>query len=325
MSETMVNSRWFSGACAMMLLCGSLAVGQQPPGSDTKPPKSKPAEASSAKSLEDLLGAALKNNPDMRVAEAKVREAEAELNRSRLQVTQKVVTLYRVLEAQKDLVRGAEAEAQRLTLLQQKGFSSGESTAASSQKALQAKAKLSELEAELAYLTGQQAGGVVGSPTAQAYQHWLFASQLAAAQEVTLLAKDKVQPTAKTPASITDRLRKALDNPVKINFENKTPTDILKEFQTALGGVPIRIRTDLKLMQQPLTVKLSEPISLGAAFQLLEDETRHLQFLVREYGIIILHLHQEEPPPGAEGLIDFWKGIARRSPFPFGGRPTSRP
>src|SRR5437588_11514314 len=44
-------------------------------------------------SLEEALASALKNNPDIRVAESKVQEAEAELNRSRLQVTQKVVSL----------------------------------------------------------------------------------------------------------------------------------------------------------------------------------------------------------------------------------------
>src|SRR5437660_737827 len=41
--------------------------------------------------LEEMLNKALKDNPDIRVAEAKVREAEAELNRTRLQVTQKVL------------------------------------------------------------------------------------------------------------------------------------------------------------------------------------------------------------------------------------------
>src|SRR5205823_10488997 len=50
----------------------------------------KPAQASEP-TLEEMLTNALKDNPDIRVAEAKVREAEAELNRTRLQVTQKVL------------------------------------------------------------------------------------------------------------------------------------------------------------------------------------------------------------------------------------------
>src|SRR5947208_69846 len=40
--------------------------------------------------LEQMLTEALLNNPDIRVAEAKLREAEAELNRVRLQTLQKL-------------------------------------------------------------------------------------------------------------------------------------------------------------------------------------------------------------------------------------------
>ena len=43
--------------------------------------------------LEALVAQALKNSPDIRVAEWKLRETEAELNRVRLQVTQKVAAL----------------------------------------------------------------------------------------------------------------------------------------------------------------------------------------------------------------------------------------
>src|SRR2546425_220306 len=41
-----------------------------------------------AMTLDELLAKALKDNPDLRVAESKVREAEAELNRTRLQALQ---------------------------------------------------------------------------------------------------------------------------------------------------------------------------------------------------------------------------------------------
>src|SRR5206468_7820042 len=60
----------------------------------------KPAQAAEP-TLEEMLTNALKDNPDIRVAEAKVREAEAELNRTRLQVTQKIVALQQALLAQK--------------------------------------------------------------------------------------------------------------------------------------------------------------------------------------------------------------------------------
>src|SRR5262249_59137832 len=67
------------------------------------------APPSPAKSkLEEMLEQALKANPDLRVAAAKVQEAEAELNRTRLEVTRKVVTLYTGLEAARKTVEVAE-------------------------------------------------------------------------------------------------------------------------------------------------------------------------------------------------------------------------
>src|SRR5262245_42079158 len=58
--------------------------------------------------LEELLARALKDNPDIRVAESKLREAEAELNRVRLLVTQKLVAQQRDLALQKSAVENAE-------------------------------------------------------------------------------------------------------------------------------------------------------------------------------------------------------------------------
>src|SRR3984957_10391985 len=67
----------------------------------------KPAKKSL---LEEMLEQALRNNPDIKVAEAKLHEAEAELNRTRLAVTQKVATLYAALDAARKGVEVAEAE-----------------------------------------------------------------------------------------------------------------------------------------------------------------------------------------------------------------------
>src|SRR4029077_15972519 len=59
-------------------------------------------------SLEETLSQVLHQNPDIRVAEAQLREAEAELQRVRLQVMQKAITLYHALESERTAVRQAE-------------------------------------------------------------------------------------------------------------------------------------------------------------------------------------------------------------------------
>jgi hypothetical protein len=108
-----------------------------------------------APSLEQLLTHAAQDNPDIRVAEAKVREAEAELSRTRLIVAQKVVKLYQDIAAQRAAVAETEQRFKTVErLYQAKGVSQAELDAAK-QVVIQAKAKLEGLEAELPFLLGR--------------------------------------------------------------------------------------------------------------------------------------------------------------------------
>src|SRR5438874_1867865 len=102
-------------AALLALLAAAPFCGGQPkadPAKDKAPAKDQKAPAKSK--LEEMLEQALLHNPDIRVAEAKLREAEAELNRARLLVTQKVVTLQASLEAARANVAVAETRLKRL-------------------------------------------------------------------------------------------------------------------------------------------------------------------------------------------------------------------
>src|SRR3954451_3668381 len=66
---------------------GSPSVGV-PPGLT-----STPATPAPKASLEDLLAKALQHSPEVQVAEAKLREAEAQLRQTRLHVAQKIVEM----------------------------------------------------------------------------------------------------------------------------------------------------------------------------------------------------------------------------------------
>src|SRR5207302_8384663 len=81
--------------------------------------KEKPKEKLA--SLEVLLAQALKDNPDIRVAESKLSEAEAELNRVRLLVTQKVVAQQRAITDQRAALSAAEDQLGRMRQLQGSG------------------------------------------------------------------------------------------------------------------------------------------------------------------------------------------------------------
>src|SRR4051794_9315915 len=99
-----------SAAClclTVFLLSETLMLGQTPvPQKDSsQPPKEEKkvqaAKKTSEMALEDLLALALKNNGDIRVGEAKLREAEAELYRTRMHIFGKVVTLRNKLNTAK--------------------------------------------------------------------------------------------------------------------------------------------------------------------------------------------------------------------------------
>src|SRR5579885_2073808 len=159
----------------LALLLGGAATGQAP-----APDAKKPAEEKKPSQLEELIAQALLGNPDLRVAESKVREAEAELNRARLQVIQKVVahqhtvdTLmsgvktadanYTLAEAK---LKQAEADYKRMTNLgavapadldaARANLEQAKANLETAKAALQAaKADLAKAQAELPYLLGK--------------------------------------------------------------------------------------------------------------------------------------------------------------------------
>lgn len=303
---------------------GALGGGMMAPGAGggRLAPKSK---------LEEMLEQALKSNPDIRVAGAKVQEAEAELNRARLDVARKVVGLYAALDSAKKAADGAEQRLADVRKLAEKTVISKEDVQTAEKALAQAKADLAKFEAEVPYLLGKQlagpasvwdwtlgntprwqgvpvgftpAGGAGGGPWAGTFTT-LDGFNIPVAQ----VSPKTVQGT------VADRIRKALDTPVNINYKAKPLSEILKEWQATYGLTFIN-----KLPDDSLKVTLQmEGQPLGAVFQAIGDETQIVEFLVRDYGILVaLHAHE---PDGALRLHDFWK--ARRVEAPTTGKAAS--
>src|SRR5688572_14279254 len=89
------------------------ALWGQPPAPQ-KPPPAPEEKAPPAKDLvEQLLIEALRNSPEIQLAEAKLREAEALLRQTRLSVMQKVIEQQSTVETQKNKATLVEANFQR--------------------------------------------------------------------------------------------------------------------------------------------------------------------------------------------------------------------
>ena len=343
MRETMVR---LAAAVIAVVACGGLAFGQADSktarpasaGAD-KPKQEKPA------TLDEMLAKALKDNPDIRVAESKVREAEAELNRVRLQVTQKIVALQSNLEAE----RAAVQLASRLLQTKYSGAAEVEGARAS---LLKARAKLAELESEMPYLLGTPpkampggtggmmgmggGGGLIGMGGGGGMMGMGGGGGFGGFAGGSGGGIGAPRATQPVQGSMAEKLRKALDTRVKVDYKKKSFHAILKDFQKRMPGVSFQIllaeatpNVNPEVQPSVADLRLEEEVPLGAAFQLLEDsfakvthsggvtdppKEERIQFVVRDYGILVAA--EKQIPPGAVKLHEFWKTrVGQDDPF----------
>jgi hypothetical protein len=266
-------------------------------------------EAPAKSKLEEMLAEALKNNPDIRVAIAKAAEAEAELNRTRLQVTQKLVALYYAIEMQQTTVAHQEKKLQRVQNMAQRAAVSAEELEEARQALTLAKAKLNELESQMPTLLGKTGLKVEGEA---ANALGLLGRQLMREWEQGLNAADldlKAQERRKVQGPSAERIRKALETPIKVDYKGVKFSDALRELQKAVPGLPIN---DLTGRTDPITLRFEEALPVSSVLQALADSTG-LQFFVREYGILVIN---GSGPPGAVTVQEFLRQKPAEQPKP---------
>lgn len=293
--------------------------------------KGKPAEPT----LEEMLQKALKDNPDIRVAEAKVREAEAELNRTRLQVTQKVLAFHHSRESQKAIIKVAEEDLQRIQKLEASKAVSQEDVKQAQQRLSASKAKLAEIEAEMPYLLGQQnqlTVGVAFSPdgkmlysamtdgtvrlldtaTGQQIPGANFNNQALPfnppvwdlnqgpipnyqvdLSNIYQFSRLNDASASQKTGSIKEKVRKALDAMVTVDYKQRTIDDILVDLKKKVPGLSIHDVSGES--QQVINMQIDGPVPLRTALQLLEDSVSvrfeggasgRLSFVLRDYGLL---------------------------------------
>jgi hypothetical protein len=290
------------------------------------------------KSLEDLLATALRHSPDVQVAQAKVREAEAELRRTRLTLLQKVIEANSAVEATRVTANHSEAMFRRLQQLSKAGQVPMEELQKAEAQMATAKAELARAEGMLNALTGLLPGGV-GALTGR---EDFVASVGVAAPGVALQpppvanpnngfgggvpgmlggmgaagggalgfaggGMGAVEPPRMPRGTTADKLRGALDSPVKIEpVKDKPLAEVLRTFRGPAKGVPFLLHLGEKA-NEPISLSLEGDVQLGAAFQALEDVVPGLKCYVREYGILITTEDSAVGVQDGVGLVEFWR------------------
>jgi hypothetical protein len=345
-------------------------------GSSSQPSK-KEEKVARPSSLDELIGQALKGNPDIRVAESKVREAEAELSRTRMKVVSDVTLLSAEIQAAQALVDFATKQYER-TAQAYKSGTLAEKVYRESLLALEkAKGDLASKQAKLPYLLGKQVskadhsgvGGLLQEfaktpsdaeffrrtmldmsgrlPTPAEIQEYMKAPEKERRQKwIDHLLQSHGSPRdsgmvgatgcvrchdkavrvldtsvighwllANTDSPMSDKVRKALDTPIKLVLEKNSVNDALEAVRRHVPGVNVMIRyksdrrspgsTSPEPASKTLSADFSAPIPLGGYIQFLEDELG-CTFILRDYGIVVVNA-DEKLPPGAVRVLDFWK------------------
>jgi len=260
--------------------------------------------------LEEMLEKALKNNPDLRVAATKAQEAEAELNRTRLEVTRKVVRLHASLDAAKTNVAAAEQRLADVRKLADRQAMSKDEVRAAEKDLAAAKTDLATAEGEASYLLGESIWVFTHTRVNVANEATQYLvdlglpvddrrSSLQQAQRY-LGALQNAGKTSKPAAEMAARIREALGTPMRLDYKDVPLTKVLKDFQGITDLVfVVRLededpKVNLHLTDQPL----------GAVFQAITDQTS-VSFMVRDYGILVLGA-KHAVPGDAMPAHDFW-------------------
>jgi hypothetical protein len=285
------------------------ATGQPPGGADTGVSKKAVGPGDP---LDTQIAAALAHDPDVRMAQAKVQLAEAELAKARQQVLQKVVTLNGAIGVQKRAVETAQEDLLIKERLHKNGNIPLTEVLPAREKLEAARAELNRLENELKLLTGggPKVPGVGGMPNPPENKNVLG----------DMLGQPKVQAIGPIPAKI----RAALDKRVKLGAKGEKVTfeKALEVFKKEAGlDAPVRghfprLPPEPNMEPQYQTVEIAtegEEMPVGAWFQLFEDLAvfrpgpHKYQFYVREYGILIAT--KDTAPPDALTIAQFWKQV----------------
>ena len=253
--------------------------------------------AKKADAPDTAIEAALANDPDVRMARAKIELAQAEHAKARHAVTLKVMTLRADIAQQKKALAGAEEMFKHVEKAYLVGNIPSRELLAAREKLEVGQSALARSETELKLITGDdgKAARTTRTTAAEAFAVALDLANVDLAYSVRL--------TKTTSGPIAERIRAALDKTVKLGEKNEKVTfdKALEAFKKVGLDVPVRV----PLKMSPIFT-LGEELPVGAWLQMFADETPDCLMLVREYGLLVPG-KTLNPPTDAVSVFDLWK------------------
>jgi hypothetical protein len=227
-------------------------------------------------SQDQALARALENHPDIVAAKAKVALAEAELYGKRMEVSRQVLGLYGSLNKLGAQVDVAKAVLHQSKLSAEKGGALAVEVQTAEAELVQAINQREQMDKELRLLIG------TASPAAGA------------------VSSDK-KPVVKRQApqgAIVEKIEVALDKPVKLEFVD-IPLEEVMAYLTSVTGIKFSLQEWVLEesglgSDEPISLHTNE-VPLHAAMQAFEDAYPGMQFIVRDYGVLVTtEEHAEE-------------------------------
>jgi len=312
----------------LSLTCGGLLAA--PVIAQTQEIQEKVQKQLATAKLDATIADALKYNPSILAAQAKIREAEIELNALRNTVMVEVTGAYLVLEKAKQVLAATE----EIYAAKRKNLGHGQFAES---ELMQAKLELdrsasvvAQQEADLMKAVGRVPGkpapgsganankGNVSAPvapdanfTARILADYLGSPDAARMPDLNSAMLNFWAAASGAPASMIDKLKRVLEQPVRIEkeFKNVPVGEVLEYLKDhGLSGIPMRMAPGNHLLT-PIDLITAE-LPLSAWLQMVQDSAPALQFVVREYGLLVTTADRVPP----DGLL--LREVLRRTRAP---------
>ncbi len=201
---------------------------------------------------------------------------------------QKITDLHHALQSQTAEVTYRQKQYERFKQLEKERSISSEILDEAQQRLAIAKAKLAELEAQIPGLLGKVAHAAEGD-VIRVRKYLAGELKIVEYSKVDLSSAQMIVHGRLEAGPLADKIRKALQVPIKVDYKDMTFDAILKDLAKKVEGLSFRNLFERSggPSKEKMNLLFDQALPVSAILQALADETG-CTFVVREYGILAI-------------------------------------